>query len=389
MVSRHGFGRAGLSKVHRLEHLTLKIMKYPSFKRVALGLLAVMAMASLASCDMMKQDLEDCPYGLYLQFKYDYNLQRADMFNDHVGAVDVYVFDERGRYVKTQSEENTANYAPLADPNYRMHMELEPGKYQFIVLAGQDSYSQQMARQRAHFMRTEMKAGDPMTAMEIKLDTQGGNVLTVDNMGAPLDTLWHGMETIPVEVFAEKPTYHTISLMRDTKKINVTLRELDDPSQMDIQDYDLAIYDRNTHLWWDNAVDESQWAVYTPHATWNTDDLTQVVTEDGEQMGYGKIGHADFMTSRIMYHGNAAQDGRLEVTYRPTGEKVINVNLPDLLSRLRNYEDYLRYGEQEFLDRGYDYQLDFFLKGGELQYVNISISVLSWSIRVQFEELGH
>ena len=67
-------------------------MKYPSFKRVALGLLAVMAMASLASCDMMKQDLEDCPYGLYLQFKYDYNLQRADMFNDHVGAVDVYVF---------------------------------------------------------------------------------------------------------------------------------------------------------------------------------------------------------------------------------------------------------------------------------------------------------
>ncbi len=364
-------------------------MKYPSFKRVALGLLAVMAMASLASCDMMKQDLEDCPYGLYLQFKYDYNLQRADMFNDHVGAVDVYVFDERGRFVKTQSEENTANYAPLADPNYRMHMELEPGKYQFIVLAGQDSYSQQMARQRAHFMRTEMKAGDPMTAMEIKLDTQGGNVLTVDNMGAPLDTLWHGMETIPVEVFAEKPTYHTISLMRDTKKINVTLRELDDPSQMDIQDYDLAIYDRNTHLWWDNAVDESQWAVYTPHATWNTDDLTQVVTEDGEQMGYGKIGHADFMTSRIMYHGNAAQDGRLEVTYRPTGEKVINVNLPDLLSRLRNYEDYLRYGEQEFLDRGYDYQLDFFLKGGELQYVNISISVLSWSIRVQFEELGH
>ena len=49
-------------------------MKYPSFKRVALGLLAVMATASLASCDMMKQDLEDCPYGLYLQFKYDYNL---------------------------------------------------------------------------------------------------------------------------------------------------------------------------------------------------------------------------------------------------------------------------------------------------------------------------
>lgn len=31
--------------------------------------------------------------------------------------------------------------------------------------------------------------------------------------------------------------------------------------------------------------------------------------------------------------------------------------------------------------------MDFFLKGGELAYVNIGISVLNWSVRVQFEEL--
>ena len=54
------------------------------------GLTAACAMTT--SCSMMQDDLDDCPTGLYLSFKYDYNLQRADMFNDHVGAVTVYVF---------------------------------------------------------------------------------------------------------------------------------------------------------------------------------------------------------------------------------------------------------------------------------------------------------
>lgn len=174
--------------------------------------------------------------------------------------------------------------------------------------------------------------------------------------------------------------------MRDTKQITVSLRELDDPTLMDIDDYTLEIRDRNTHLLWDNTVDETDWASYTPYATWNTEDLTQV--PDGENAGkYGQIGHAAFMTSRIMNHANATEDGQLIVTFNETGEEIINVNLPDLLSRLANYDDLHRYSAQEFLDRGYDYSLEFFLKGTRLQYVTISIGILDWSVRVQFEEL--
>ena len=36
---------------------------------------------------------------------------------------------------------------------------------------------------------------------------------------------------------------------------------------------------------------------------------------------------------------------------------------------------------------GYDYSLDFYLMNGELQYVDISISVLSWSVRKYFVDL--
>lgn len=196
------------------------------------------------------------------------------------------------------------------------------------------------------------------------------------------------MEVEPVEVFAEKPTYHTISLMRDTKKINVTLRELDDPTQMDIAKYDMTITDRNSHILWDNSLDETNTVIYTPHATWNTDDRTPATDVNGDPIdGVGKIAHADFMTSRILYHDDPKDDGILSVVNKETQQEVIRVNLPDLLSRLRTSEDIYRYSAQEFLDRGYDYQLDFFLKGDRLYYVEISISVLGWSKRVQLAEL--
>lgn len=88
------------------------------------GLTAACAMTT--SCSMMQDDLDDCPTGLYLSFKYDYNLQRADMFNDHVGAVTVYVFDEEGRYVTKQEEANVPGHAPLSSPLYTMRMNLAP-----------------------------------------------------------------------------------------------------------------------------------------------------------------------------------------------------------------------------------------------------------------------
>lgn len=364
-----------------------------SIRDISVWCLTALAALSFTSCDMMKEDRDDCPMGLYLQFRYEYNLQRADMFNDHVGAVDVYVFDEQGKFVKMQSEENTASAQPLKDPNYRMHMEdLQPGKYQLITLAGQDAYSAQMARSRAHFVRGSIKPGDDKTALDIRLDTKTGDMIYVDNMGAPLDTLWHSMEMTPVEVFAEKPSYGTVYLMRDTKKINVTLYELDTPTEMDIKNYDLAIYDRNSHLLWDNSVDEqdyvanNSWMRYTPHATWNTTDKP---LEGQPETALGKMGHADFMTSRIINHDKAEDDAVLIVTDKRTGKDIITVNLASMLARLRNYEDTHCYTAQEFLDRCYDYTLSFYIKGDkwEYAYLNVSVNALSWAVRIQNEVL--
>ena len=129
--------------------------------------------------------------------------------------------------------------------------------------------------------------------------------------------------------------------------------------------------------------------IYTPYSTWNSDDRTPPTSPgDGDVIeGVGKIGHADFMTSRLIYHDNAENDGHLYIRNKETGIIVANLNLPDILSRLRTSDELHAYSEQEFLDRGYDYQITVFLRGDKLEYINISISVLGWSKRIQFEEL--
>lgn len=369
-------------------------MKYSAKKPFKWLCCALFAAATFTSCDMMEEDLSDCPTGLYLTFKYDYNLQRADMFNDHVGSVTVYVFDEQGKLVKTQEESNIGGVAPLKSPGYAMHItDLAPGKYQFLALAGQRPYADMLGDSRARFVRTDMPAGSDMTQLGVQLDrvqTADGTYDIVNN-SLPLDTLWHGMLTTPVEVYpytANKAAYATIPLVRDTKKINVTLYQTEDPREMSIANYDMTITDRNSTLLWDNSVDESTGTViYTPHATWDTDFDNPVDINGDPLEGKGHIGHADFMTSRLIYHEDNAENGILSIVNRETGIQVAAIDLPYYLSQLRTSEERYSYSEQEFLDRGYDYDIALYLVGDRLRYVQISINVFGWSKRIQFEEL--
>lgn len=349
----------------------------------------LLAGGSFTSCSMMHQDLDDCPTGLYLTFRYDYNLERADMFSDHVGAVTVYVFDEQGRYLSSHTEANSAGYLPLKSPVYTMHLSLPEGKYKFLALAGQKSYEEMMAEAGAKFVRHEPEYGGAMEDLSVTLDHEpaGEGIFEVKHQGQPLDTLWHGMQPEPVEVFEQKPTYDTISLVRDTKQIHVALRDLDVPEETDINDYELKIIDRNARILWNNDVDETDRVVYTPYATWNTDDRVPATkVQEGATDAIGHIAHADFMTSRILWHENPADDAVLYITHKESGREVVRMNLASMLARMRLSQEMI-YSPQEFLDRGYDYRMTFYLKGGTWAYLEMEIDVLSWSMRVENVEL--
>lgn len=329
------------------------------------------------SCtDWIYEDRSGCDRGVYLNFRYDYNLQRADMFSDHVGGVTVYVFDADGDFVTSRSEANTAGSAPLRAKDYRMHLDLPAGEYRFVALAMQKEVAETQRGPGAKF-RIAGPDGGKMEGLSVTLDHAPDG--RVEHGGLPLDTLWHAMSPRSVVTSDLYAVSETLSLVRDTKHIDVVLREIDDPAGVDVADYDFRITDRNLRLRYDNSVDESGPAVYTPYVAWNTEDRTGREAAEG----VGRMAHVGFMTSRILYHDRAEEDAVLTVTHRETGWEVIRVNLADMLARLRSADELHACSEQEFLDRGYDYRMTFFLKGDTWEAVDLEISVLNWSRRIQ------
>ncbi len=152
----------------------------------------------------MHDDLPPCDMGVDLQFKYDYNVQRADMFNDHVGGLSVFVYDEQGNFIARHDAYNDATSQPLKDPNYAMRINLEPGKYRFATFAFQKKYEDALAQPGAKFQIALPQQDDNITALHTRLDREQGKV---NNQSQPLDTLWQGLSNELVEV--KRPAGYT------------------------------------------------------------------------------------------------------------------------------------------------------------------------------------
>ncbi len=395
-----------------------------------------MAAAMLAaSCTMIQDSVDYCPTGLYVRFVYDYNTARADMFKDHVGHVRLYVYDEQGQKVAERSVSNTAASAPLADYGYALHLdpsELRPGRYRLQAVAMQRDWDAAAAADGARYRHeADVTHGE---AMRITLDHDpdvipGTQQHLVDHKSLPLDTLWHTLKVqshAPTDGVAPMPmqrtsrpysvypldeqyvtvtdnmaTYATISLVRDTKHLNITMRHLDFPDDVFHHDYEVTIVDDNATLLHDNALAPSDSLRYTPYAAWTsrfTDGgvivdptvpraTSQADDDAPDGLRYQRTAHYNLMFNRLMYNDDAARSAMLQVRNLNSGKVVARINLPYMLAEGRAAYELYGYSPQEYLDREYDYHLNLFLKGESWAYCDIVVNVLSWSKRYQNEEL--
>lgn len=338
----------------------------------------VLTFWALTGCDIINDGEGYCPEGVDLYFRYDYNVQRADMFADHVGSVTVYVFDNDGRYITQREDFNNATMQPLAADGYKMTFNLPQGEYRFIALATQRSTDEIMNLPGAKYRRSVLAYGDRSDKLTIKIDRQNGKV---PNENLSLDTLWHGMTATSISVRPLEMSSTTISLTRDTKNLIVSLHQLDDPSGIDASDFDVTITDNNGYLAHDNSLLDDEMITYTPYETWTTEFNAGRDNEATE-----RTPHYALSFNRLIHYPEASDNSRnalLTILNRKTGEAVARINLPDCLAQGRGAFEQRHYTEQEFLDREYDYKLDFFLKNGKWQYIRLSISLLNWSKHIQ------
>ncbi|MBO6031217.1 MAG: FimB/Mfa2 family fimbrial subunit [Prevotella sp.] len=405
------------------------------------GLLAVLAALALSSCDMMTEDLDDCPTGLYVSFVYDYNIQRADMFKDHVGGLTLYVYDESDRLVasKTMGEGQISKYGSYI---HFSEDELAPGHdYRLMAVAFQHETLSDFG---AKYRLTGNAIGAQRQQFLIDLDHSTTRALAdysyVSN-AVPLDTLWHTLTTVttpadtyPLELYPSsltpartdyswqrdgsvrtngqervsivrgEPTYATVSLIRDTKHLNVTLRAVNDSptdNQVVDKDYTVEIIDNNSQLDCENnLINPADTLIYTPYRQWTT-----TFAGNGQVSGESAA-HYDLMFNRIIYKNASvtndqyailnvediakARNAVLLIRKKDTDEIIFGLNLPYILASGRTYQErYYHY--QEYLDREYDYRLQFILKGGRIDEIQLflgaEVHIIAWAKRHQHEVL--
>ena len=414
------------------------------------GMLAMMAALTLSSCDLMTEDLDDCPTGLYVNFVYDYNIQRADMFKDHVGGLTLYVYDESDRLVATR----TMGEGQLSQYGSYIHFseqELAPDhSYRLMAVAFQRSV---LSNNGAKYRITGNQADAQWSQFFIDLDHQpitratfsdqiDTNAYFTVNNAEPLDTLWHTLTTITtpadmhpmqlhpqsltpakteytwlrdgsiktngqerVSVVKGEPTYATVSLIRDTNHLNVTLRALNDSivdNQVVDTAYTVEIYDNNSQLdCRNNLTHPEDTLIYKPYRQWTTTFV------GNDQVAYESAAHYDLMFNRLLYK-NAKVEGDqyavlniedlpkarnavLVIRKKSDGKIIFALNLPYILASGRTWVE-RNYHYQEYLDREYDYRLQFILKGGRLDEIQLilgtEIHILSWAKRYQNETMN-
>ena len=413
------------------------------------GFVAALAALTLSSCDMMTEDLDDCPTGLSGTFVYDYNIQRADMLKDHVGGLTLYVYDESDRLVasKSMGEGQLSRYGSYV---HFTEQELAPDHtYRLMAIAQQHETLPAIG---AKYRQTGNNVGADWHQFFINLDhdakttnargaTRGyADYYYVSNL-EPLDTLWHTLTTIispadeqpmqlnpamltpakceyswqrdgsirtngqeKVSLVSGEPTYATVALIRDTKQLNITLRAVNDNAADNMvkdEDYTVEIIDNNSQLNCENNLSNpADTLVYTPYRQWTT---TFVGTS---QVASESAAHYDLMFNRLLYKNASVTDDQyailneadiaksrnavLLIRKKDTGEIIFGINLPYILSSGRNYQErYYHY--QEYLDREYDYRLQFIIRGGRVDEIQLflgtHVHIIPWAVRQQHENL--
>ena len=405
------------------------------------GIVAVLAALALSSCDMMTEDLDYCPTGLYVNFVYDYNIQRADMFKDHVGSLTLYVYDESDRLVasKSMTEGQLSKYGSYI---HFSEEELAPDhRYRLMAVAFQHDM---LSTAGAKYRLTGNNSGNQRQQFYITLDhtttRNFAHYFDVSN-AAPLDTLWHTLTTIispadaypfeyhpamitpakceyswqrdgtirtngqeMVSIVSGVPTYATVALIRDTKQLNVTLRAVNDnPADNLVKDadYTVEIIDNNSQLDCDNNLSNpADTLVYSPYQQWTTTFV------GSNQVASESAAHYDLMFNRLIYKNASVADDQyailneediaksrnaiLLIRKKDTGEIIFGLNLPYILASGRNYQErYYHY--QEYLDREYDYRLQFIIKGGRVDdiqlFLGTEVHIVPWAMRQQHEHL--
>jgi len=327
-------------------------MNCKSRKQQFIFSLLIVSALLMTSC--IKDDaLPEC--GLFVRFQYNYNMLSADAFSTQVNKVDLYIFDEEGLFLSSQTEEGT----PLASGDYRMKISLPKGKYKIMAWAGaRDSY------ERPVLIPGSSTIGD------LTLKLKRNQSLIIDK---EIDPLWYG-EILELNYDGQQNRTETVNFIKDTNKIRFVFLGKTSDWKIDMNNYVFELLESNGFLDHTNSLLNDDILSYRPYYT--------------EQKS-PSAGVIELNTMRLM----ADRKTRFVVTNKTTGKRELDINLIDFLDMIE-MEGH-KWSLQEYLDRQDEYAIVFLLSndnnGGNNEngnpWIAVQLNINGWTLYLQDEEI--
>ena len=305
------------------------------------------------------EDLSDCPSGLSVGFTYNlYNqdMEHANAFENVVSDMTLMVFDAEGTLVS----QHIATSDDLKHNGYRIDVCCLPsGNYQLLVWGGIVNGS---------FVSDNLVEGSSkLDDVLVSLNTMQQGVSDTD-----LVPLFYGMGTLD-NYKNTKFTRVEIPLVKNTNRFRILLQNVGN-EDINPDAFSFEIIDKNTALNYKNELANDVEVVYSSYAQGNA----SIQNDKGEAEVVKWVVFAELNTSKLF--DNHSKTARLRIYNNETEKEVLNVPLIELVLMMKNEKFSKSITNQTYLDRIHNFNLTFFLSGGDV-WMKTHIIINDWVVR--------
>lgn len=363
---------------------------------------SAIALTTMSSC--IKEDMDDCPPAISkvaLQFDYTYNVKQADAFAAEVKNINVYAFDENGKffdsYIESREKFETGHTMEITG--------LKDGKYTFVCLARDRQVMSRAEDDEMEFSFASLTPGvSTIDDLTERMGKDNGEEIKNDKEFAALYTAKTQVDFQRLNQKGNEGTVvtSTLSLMKCTKTYRIVLLPYEnDQADFKPENFDVRI--EGSAAWLDHKGEKvkNEGITYLPYNMERRANYDGAHTEVNEEPVDQALIY-DLSSSRMFERQNdrrAVRDGdknnyddkRIIITDLRDKDhpiELFNHSLPWFLA-LCGEKVNQNWDDQEYLDREDHYVLMFYVSDKRDYNMITKVNVNGWNVNIKDTELGN
>lgn len=363
---------------------------------------SAIALTTMSSC--IKEDMDDCPPAISkvaLQFDYTYNVKQADAFAAEVKNINVYAFDENGKffdsYIESREKFETGHTMEITG--------LKDGKYTFVCLARDRQVMSRAEDDEMEFSFASLTPGvSTIDDLTERMGKDNGEEIKNDKEFAALYTAKTQVDFQRLNQNGNEGTVvtSTLSLMKCTKTYRIVLLPYEnDQADFKPENFDVRI--EGSAAWLDHKGEKvkNEGITYLPYNMERRANYDGAHTEVNEEPVDQALIY-DLSSSRMFERQSDRRSVRDGDKSKYDDKRIIITDLRDKDHPIELFNHSLpwflalcgekvnqNWDDQEYLDREDHYVLMFYVSDKRDYNMITKVNVNGWNVNIKDTELGN